>query len=70
MAGFIKTFDSYHHNFLVIFQLLCKTVAKKGIYNFKVIKDYEGKDSQFLFENVQNEIFEIFQNVQKQHKIP
>ena len=70
MAGFIKTFDSYHHNFLVIFQLFCKTVAKKAIYNFKVIKDDEGKDSQFLFENVQNEIFEIFQNVQKQHKIP
>ena len=30
---------------------------------------YEGRDNQFHFQNVQNEIFEIFKNVQKQHGV-
>ena len=34
-----------------------------------VERAHDGRDNQFLFQNVQNEIFEIFKNVQKQYEI-
>ena len=36
------------------------------LYNFNVTRVHEARDSQFFFQNVQNE---FLQNVQKQHEI-
>ena len=39
-----------------------------ALYNFKIKKDQEARDNQFLFQNVQhNEIFKIFKMLKKQH---
>ena len=45
---------------VLFYQFLC---------NFKVERVHDAGDNQFLVQNVQNKIFEIFKNVQKQYEI-
>ena len=41
----------------------------KALYGFKDKRDHKAKDSQFLFQNVQNHIFNILKLFRKQYEI-
>ena len=41
----------------------------KALYIFMVKRTHRTRDNKFIFQNVQNEISEIFKNVQTQHEI-
>ena len=40
----------------------------KSLYGFKEKRDHKARDSQFLFQNVQNEIFEILKIIKNYMK--
>ena len=42
---------------------------QKAFYNFKVPRAHEARGSQFLFQNVQNGIFEIFKMLKNNLKL-
>ena len=47
----------------LLYSLYCATL--KDLFDLKVTRSHEVRNGRFLFENVQNEIFENLQNIQK-----
>ena len=59
----LKFRSKFNHSFTNHVYVHC--AIPKSLYNFMVKRAHEARDSQFLFQNVQNKIFEIFKMLKK-----
>ena len=65
----LKSIPKFNHGFTNLNHDYLHCSFLKALHNFKVERAHNARDNQFLFQNVQNGIFEIFKNVQSSLKL-